>query len=63
MPAHKHDIWSQGGGATGQGWVATAINGYDKNQVMGNAIKETGGGQAHENMPPFSTLYMWRRTA
>ena len=22
-----------------------------------------GGGQAHQNMPPYSTLYMWKRTA
>ena len=23
----------------------------------------TGGGQAHENMSPYQTLYMWVRTA
>ena len=28
-----------------------------------NPTGSTGGNQPHENMPPFQTLYMWRRSA
>ena len=26
-------------------------------------LSSTGGGQAHNNMPPYLTVYMWKRTA
>lgn len=28
-----------------------------------HSIPSEGGGQAHENMPPFTAVFMWRRTA
>jgi microcystin-dependent protein len=38
-------------GATSYTSYATATN------------QNTGGGQAHNNMPPYITCYIWRRTA
>lgn len=61
MPSHKHSIpyvyGSIGGGGS---WItdAGATGNYNP-----NATGATGGGQAHNNMPPYLTVYMWQRTA
>ena len=59
MPTHYHQIWSLNWEvATGtSGAVATAYG--DKGGASGNA----GSGEAHNNMPPYLAVYMWRRTA
>lgn len=63
MPVHTH-----GYDFTGQSDVTgvTAIRLYDadgrRNEYQG-ASASAGGGAAHNNMPPYLAVYVWRRTA
>mgnify|MGYP002615165251 CR=1 FL=1 len=63
MPAHTH-----GYDFTGQSDVTgvTAIRLYDadgrRNEYQG-ASASAGGGAAHNNMPPYLAVYVWKRTA
>lgn len=56
IPAHHHtygtaNAFIQGGAGTG---------GTDNGQLN---TSDTGGGQAHDNMPPYIVKYCWQRTA
>ena len=63
MPSHNHAINSQGNDQyTGRGWVVRGIDGYDSNQAM-DCIRVAGGSQAHNNLQPYYTCYIWERIA
>lgn len=60
MPSHKHDF--------GQQFAATSIlsGSYGYYMIAGtqtDVIKNTGGNQPHNNLQPYITCYMWKRTA
>lgn len=67
MPNHFHDIQKQVGSNSDPftSWKAATVPsgsfygfGYGTARSLGK-----GGGAAHNNMPPYITVYMWRRAA
>ena len=76
MPAHTHNF-AQGGSAfvigsntnhdhltLNSGFYSMENGGwfYDHRKNL-SSITSTGNSQAHNNMPPYFTVYMWKRTA
>lgn len=66
MPSHSHGAgkydgqWMNNGAMSfGAGTQAVIIN--NENHGYRIATSNTGGNQAHENMPPYITVYMWKR--
>jgi hypothetical protein len=61
IPAHKHSLKLTGGTTpTGSRLDWTANSNY---QDFDGATNDTGGGGAHNNLQPYITCYMWKRTA
>ena len=65
MPTHTHQYWTNiastttTGMAENLGWASTTTQLYLRNM----AIQSSGGGKAHNNMPPYLEVYMWKRIA
>ena len=65
MPNHRHTVpkfaTMQGGGT----WDVDKIGGAQYNDAgVGNGYTEyAGNSKAHNNMPPYIAIYLWRRTA
>ena len=63
MPKHKHDLSYRTGviqtGSSGTYYfdVGTSGNWYTNSP----SFKESGGNKAHNNMPPYMSVYMWKR--
>lgn len=60
MPSHNHGFKrTTSATASGSNFARMASNG----DAVTDLITNTGGGQAHNNMPPYLAVYMWKRTA
>lgn len=69
IPVHYHDeyVGNDGGdGSVPEGYYGfTSIASTSKNTywAKGSKTSEAGGGQAHNNMPPYLSVYMWERVS
>lgn len=64
MPGHRHSIWFPNDGGEQSAAIGYPDTG-SKNTYYAEASKtsSTGGGAAHNNMPPYLAVYIWKRTA
>lgn len=69
MPSHNHELlrprwyWADTADSTAGTAYSEASNTVEVCKGQDKDVKYTGGGQPHENMPPYLTVYVWKRTA
>lgn len=57
IPSHRHSIAAYGNGFRAESTGSTANTDNETKMYTDN----TGGGQPHNNMPPYLTAYIWKR--
>ncbi len=61
MPSHSHVCGAANGNVNSQSLSPFEFTRDDRETTV--RTDATGGGAAHNNMPPYITIYMWRRIA
>ena len=61
MPSHSHTVNPPY--STSDGTTTYLRTGASSSSHANLRTSETGGGEAHNNLQPYITVYMWRRTA
>lgn len=56
---NRGDAWNGPGG----GWMTTAQMGFKASRNWSGYTSSSGGGQSHNNMPPYQVVNIWKRTA
>lgn len=67
IPSHNHNIWKRTASQAdfSSGFDAMHFSGemYAERYQIHFETANTGGGLAHNNMPPYLAIYMWKRVA
>ena len=63
IPAHKHGIEVCNGSTSGSDYFKVTFTQGGTYKVYNTPGQLTGGGGAHNNMPPYLAVYVWKRTA
>lgn len=63
IPVHRHNTHAYSGQGTAAGYWTQGWNNASGTDVNNDKTTEVGGGQAHNNMPPYMAAYCWHRVA
>lgn len=61
VPRHSHELKTGCGSPAAGGGIV--LRGWSGDSYKSFSLYNTGGGAAHNNMPPYFAVYMWQRVA